>query len=114
MKRAVVVAVLIGCTASGSDVASPFDARATDGSVSDARNDGSAASDSAVTEAGGKYLAYVSTVWGGESREVKIGENDGRLVEIKAGLEAGERVFLDARSRAADDSSVGSRAAQDE
>jgi len=59
----------------------------------------------AVTEVGGDYVAYVAVAGGVERREVVIGENDGRMIEIKEGLDAGERVFLDAGSRAAAESS---------
>ena len=59
----------------------------------------------AVAEVGGNYVAYVAVAGGVERRKVVIGENDGRIIEVKEGLDAGERVFLDAGSRAAAESS---------
>lgn len=53
----------------------------------------------AVTEREGKHYGYV--VKGSEvtKREVTVGENNEKFVEIQGGLEAGEQVALDARSR---------------
>lgn len=58
----------------------------------------------AVTEQQGRHLAYV--VRGGrvEPRTVTIGEANEQLVQIVDGLEVGEEVALDARSRAAAES----------
>lgn len=51
-----------------------------------------------VTEQEGKHYAYVPR-GGVERREVQVGENNEKFVEIKDGLAAGERVMLDARAR---------------
>ena len=61
----------------------------------------------AVAEVGGSHVVYVPAAGGAERRDVEIGESDGRQVEIKQGVEAGERVFLDAASRAAAESPPG-------
>ena len=54
-----------------------------------------------VTEARGKHICYVVAGGGVERREVTIGDGNDQLVQILDGLAAGERVALDARSRAA-------------
>ncbi len=55
----------------------------------------------AVTESGGKYICYVVTAAGIERREVTVGEGNEQLIQVSEGLEEGEQVALDARSRAA-------------
>jgi len=65
----------------------------------------------AVAEVNGSHVAYVAGAQSAERRDIVIGENDGRLVQIKEGLEAGERVFLDAGARAL---AEGSRGTDDE
>jgi HlyD family secretion protein len=55
----------------------------------------------AVTESGAKQVCYVVTPAGVEQREVKIGDSNQLYVQITEGLEEGERVALDARTRAA-------------
>jgi RND family efflux transporter MFP subunit len=54
-----------------------------------------------VTEANGQHVCYVMAGTNVERREVKIGEGNEQLVQILEGLSEGERVALDARSRAA-------------
>ena len=54
-----------------------------------------------VSQREGKYCCYVSSKNGVEVREVEVGENNDKFVEIKSGLEEGERVTLDARARVA-------------
>jgi RND family efflux transporter MFP subunit len=53
----------------------------------------------AVVERDGKHYAYVPTAAGPERREVTVGENNEKFVEIRGGLEEGEAVLLDARAR---------------
>ena len=53
----------------------------------------------AVAQREGKHIAYVSTVSGVERREVTVGENNDKFVEVKDGLIEGEAVCLDARAR---------------
>ena len=55
----------------------------------------------AVAERDGKHIAYVVGPAGLVRREVTVGENNEKFVEIKDGLDEGERVALDARSRVA-------------
>jgi RND family efflux transporter MFP subunit len=55
---------------------------------------------SAVTEVGGRHVCYVVNGNGVERREVKVGEGNEQLVQVVEGLSEGERVALDARSRA--------------
>jgi RND family efflux transporter MFP subunit len=55
----------------------------------------------AVTQRGDKYFAYVSTAHGVERREITVGENNERFVEVREGLDEGESVVLDARARSA-------------
>jgi RND family efflux transporter MFP subunit len=52
----------------------------------------------AVAENEGKHYAYVKGS-GIERREVEVGETNEKFVEVKSGLEEGEKVVLDARSR---------------
>lgn len=53
----------------------------------------------AVAENDSKHYAYVVGSYGTEQREVEVGENNEKYVEIKSGLEEGEKVALDARAR---------------
>jgi RND family efflux transporter MFP subunit len=53
----------------------------------------------AVTERDGIHYAYLITRGGPEKREVLVGENNDKFVEVKSGLQEGEDVALDARSR---------------
>jgi RND family efflux transporter MFP subunit len=55
----------------------------------------------AVSESEGKHCAYVIGPKGAERREVEVGDNNEKFVEIKAGLKEAERVALDARARSA-------------
>lgn len=48
----------------------------------------------AISEAGGKQFCYVATVRGAEMREVQIGDFNDEFIEIKKGLESGEKVLL--------------------
>ena len=52
-----------------------------------------------VTEKEGVHYAYVVTNSGVERREIEIGENNDKYVEIKSGVTEGEHVAMDARSR---------------
>jgi hypothetical protein len=54
----------------------------------------------AVAQHEGKHIAYVLTGGQIERREVVIGENNDKFVEVKEGLTEGEAVCLDARARA--------------
>jgi hypothetical protein len=53
----------------------------------------------AVAQRDGKHYAYVSTADGIERREVTVGENNEKFVELRGGLAEGETVCLDARAR---------------
>jgi RND family efflux transporter MFP subunit len=53
----------------------------------------------AVAENDSKHYAYVVGPYGTEQREVEVGENNEKYVEVKSGLEEGEKVALDARAR---------------
>jgi RND family efflux transporter MFP subunit len=53
----------------------------------------------AVAENEGLHYAYVKAGFGVERREVEVGETNEKFVEVKSGLEEGEKVALDARSR---------------
>jgi RND family efflux transporter MFP subunit len=53
----------------------------------------------AVAENEGKHYAYVSGSRGSERREVEVGESNEKFVEVKSGLDEGEKVALDARAR---------------
>jgi RND family efflux transporter MFP subunit len=55
----------------------------------------------AVTERAGGHCCYVVGPNGVERREVTVGENNDKFVEVKSGLEESERVALDARARGA-------------
>jgi HlyD family secretion protein len=61
----------------------------------------------AVTQRGGKHFAYVSTTHGVERREVTVGENNEKFVEVREGLDEGESVVLDARARSAAEAQAG-------
>jgi RND family efflux transporter MFP subunit len=52
----------------------------------------------AVAQNEGKHYAYVKGS-GIERRDVEVGETNEKFVEVKSGLEEGDRVALDARSR---------------
>jgi HlyD family secretion protein len=54
----------------------------------------------AVVQHEEQHYAYVSTAAGIERRAVTIGENNEKFTEVRAGLEEGEAVLLDARARA--------------
>jgi RND family efflux transporter MFP subunit len=53
----------------------------------------------AVAEHEGKHFAYASRFGGVDRREVEVGETNEKFVEVKEGLQEGEKVVLDARSR---------------
>jgi RND family efflux transporter MFP subunit len=55
----------------------------------------------AVAERENKHYCYVVGPRGIESRDVVVGENNEKFVEVKEGLEEGEKVTLDARARLA-------------
>jgi HlyD family secretion protein len=57
----------------------------------------------AVTQRGGQYVAYVKVGRRVERREVTVGENNEKYIEIKSGLAEGEQVLLDARARNAEE-----------
>lgn len=54
-----------------------------------------------VTEVSGQHVCYVVIGNRVERREVSIGDGNDQLVQIRSGLAEGDRVALDARSRAA-------------
>jgi HlyD family secretion protein len=54
----------------------------------------------AAAQREGKHYAYVQTDAGVERREVTVGENNEKFVEVRGGLSDGETVCLDARARA--------------
>jgi multidrug efflux pump subunit AcrA (membrane-fusion protein) len=54
----------------------------------------------AVTEFDSDQVAYVAGAGGLERRKLKVGESNEQLIQVLEGLVAGERVALDARSRA--------------
>jgi RND family efflux transporter MFP subunit len=54
-----------------------------------------------VTEVGGQHIAYVVNGGKIERREVTIGDGNEQYVQILGGLSEGEKVSLDARTRAA-------------
>jgi RND family efflux transporter MFP subunit len=64
----------------------------------------------AVAQRGGKHYAYVQTDTGVERREVTVGENNEKFVEVRAGLEVGEGVCLDARARSTAETQSGKNA----
>jgi RND family efflux transporter MFP subunit len=53
----------------------------------------------AVAEKEGKHYAYVNRFAGVDRREVEVGDTNEKFVAIKSGLEEGDKVVLDARSR---------------
>jgi len=53
----------------------------------------------AVAENEGKHYAYASGSHGIERREVEVGETNEKFVQVKDGLDEGEKVALDARAR---------------
>jgi HlyD family secretion protein len=55
----------------------------------------------AVTEWGDQHVCYVVSSLGIDRRAVKVGDSNEQRIQILAGLEAGEKVALDARLRAA-------------
>jgi RND family efflux transporter MFP subunit len=55
----------------------------------------------AVAEHKGEFYAFIDEPGGIKLRKVKVGENNEKLVEILEGLKEGDRVTLDARTRAA-------------
>jgi RND family efflux transporter MFP subunit len=57
----------------------------------------------AVGKKEGKHYCYVAGEKGIEAREVIVGENNDKFVEIKEGLAEGEKVTLDARARIAEE-----------
>ncbi len=54
----------------------------------------------AIVERKGKFFAFVDGPKGIERREVKVGETNEKFVHVLNGLKEGERVTLDARTRA--------------
>ncbi|WP_082839977.1 efflux RND transporter periplasmic adaptor subunit [Gemmata sp. SH-PL17] len=66
-----------------------------------------------VTESGGRHVCYVVTGADIERREVTIGDGSDQLVQVLEGLSVGERVALDARSRASGEADTGSSAQPD-
>lgn len=66
-----------------------------------------------VTEVGGKHVCYVVAAGKVERREVEIGDGNEQLVQVLDGLSAGERVALDARTRAAEEIGAGTSAPAD-
>jgi RND family efflux transporter MFP subunit len=55
----------------------------------------------AVAQKGKEHFAYAVLAKGVERRAVSVGENNEKFVEIKGGLEEGDKVALDARTRLA-------------
>src|SRR5262249_2383070 len=53
----------------------------------------------AVAQKAEKHYSYISNGQGIERREVEVGENNEKFIEIKNGVAAGEQVALDARAR---------------
>jgi RND family efflux transporter MFP subunit len=53
----------------------------------------------AVADKEGKHFAYTCKFGGVDRREVDVGDTNEKFVEIKSGLDEGEKVALDARSR---------------
>src|SRR5207244_11810198 len=53
----------------------------------------------AVAENEGKHYAYASGSHGLERREVEVGETNEKFVQVKDGLDEGEKVALDDRAR---------------
>jgi RND family efflux transporter MFP subunit len=63
----------------------------------------------AVAQLKGKHYAYVPAAAGIDRREVTIGENNEKFVEVHTGLEEGENVCLDARARATAETQAGEK-----
>jgi len=63
----------------------------------------------AVAEAKGKHYAYVYSDDGVERREVTVGENNEKFVELREGLKEGEAICLDARARATAEEKAGAK-----
>jgi HlyD family secretion protein len=61
----------------------------------------------AVSQHEGQHYCYVVGETAIERREVAVGENNDKFVEIKSGLEEGEKVTLDARTRLAEETKAG-------
>ncbi len=57
----------------------------------------------AVSQQEGQHYGYVVGDKGTRRREVAVGDNNDKFVEIKSGLEEGEKVTLDARTRLAEE-----------
>ncbi|MDB5312381.1 MAG: hypothetical protein JWO38_6583 [Gemmataceae bacterium] len=55
----------------------------------------------AVTEVGGKHVCYVVAGGKVDRREVTVGEGNDQVIQVVDGLAEGDRVALDARTRAA-------------
>jgi multidrug efflux pump subunit AcrA (membrane-fusion protein) len=53
----------------------------------------------ATAQREGKHYAYVQTDAGVERREVTVGENNEKYIEVKDGVSEGEQLLLDARAR---------------
>jgi RND family efflux transporter MFP subunit len=66
-----------------------------------------------ITEVGGQHVCYV--VAGGKiaRREVEIGDGNDQLVQVLEGLSAGDRVALDARNRAAEETGTATKSPPD-
>jgi multidrug efflux pump subunit AcrA (membrane-fusion protein) len=52
-----------------------------------------------VTQRGTQHVAYVKVGSRIERREVTIGENNDKYIEIKDGVAEGEQLLMDARAR---------------
>jgi HlyD family secretion protein len=63
----------------------------------------------AVAQLKDKQYAYVKTDDGVDRREVTLGENNEKFVEVRTGIEEGENVCLDARARAAAETQAGEK-----
>jgi RND family efflux transporter MFP subunit len=61
----------------------------------------------AVVERDGKHYAYVATSFGIERREVTVGDNNEKFVEVRSGIVESEAVCLDARVRSAGETREG-------
>jgi hypothetical protein len=56
----------------------------------------------AVVEQRGRYFAWIKQAAGPERREVTLGVTDDKVIEIKNGLAAGERVITNPRATVAE------------
>lgn len=56
----------------------------------------------AVTSKEGKHFAYVRCPMGIEEREIRLGASDGKSLEVKEGIEVGEKVVLHPRAKFVD------------